>query len=113
MTVSKGEIWLANLNPVKKNNEVGKVRPVYILQTDELNHSPYPTTIILPLTTVCIDDTEPLRMRVDKRKKLQQNSDILIAQVRAIDNSRFVERLATLTSDEMKKVKRLFDEVVG
>ena len=113
MTVYRGEIWLANLNPVKKNNEVGKVQPVYILQTDELNHSPYPTTIILPLATICIDDAEPLRMRVDKREKLQQNSDMLIAQVRAIDNSRFVERLATLTSDELKKVKRLFDEVVG
>jgi len=113
MMVSKGEIWLANLNPVKKSNEVGKVRPVCILQTDELNHSPYPTTIILPLTTVRIEDVEPLRMRVEKREKLKEDSDILIAQVRAIDNSRFVEKLATLSATEMKKVKRLFDEVVG
>ncbi len=34
VTVSKGQIWLANLNPVKKNNEVGKVRPVLIFQSD-------------------------------------------------------------------------------
>ncbi|NKQ40999.1 MAG: type II toxin-antitoxin system PemK/MazF family toxin [Sulfurovum sp.] len=112
MTVSKGEIWLANLNPIKKNNEVGKVRPVYILQTNELNHSDYPTTIVLPLTTVLVDDAEPLRMRVTKREKLQQNSDILIAQVRAIDNSRFAERLSVSNDEEMKRVKRLFDEVL-
>jgi mRNA interferase MazF len=28
----RGEIWLANLNPNKKNNEVGKTRPVLIIQ---------------------------------------------------------------------------------
>ncbi len=111
--VSKGEIWLANLNPIKKSNEVGKVRPVYILQTDELNHSMYPTTIVLPLTTALIEDAEPLRMRIEKRDKLKEASDILIAQVRAIDNSRFVERLGQLSRDEMKKVKKLFDEVIG
>ena len=38
MMVSRGEIWLANLNPTKKNNEMGKVRPVLIYQNDELNH---------------------------------------------------------------------------
>ena len=111
MMVSKGEIWLANLNPAKKNNEVGKVRPVLVVQTDELNHSVYPTTIILPLSTSLVDDTEPLRMRVTKREKLQKDSDILIAQIRAIDNSRFVEKLAALTAKEMKRVKLLFDEV--
>ncbi len=112
MMVSKGEIWLANLNPSKKNNEVGKVRPVLILQTDELNHSTYPTTIVLPLTTSLVDSSEPLRMRVTKRENLRKDSDILIAQIRAIDNSRFVEKLALLTGEEMKRVKLLFDEIV-
>ena len=36
MMVSRGEIWLANLNPTKKNNEMGKVRPVLNYQNDEL-----------------------------------------------------------------------------
>ncbi|MFW3326874.1 type II toxin-antitoxin system PemK/MazF family toxin, partial [Aliarcobacter butzleri] len=35
MMVSKGEIWLANLNPSKKSNEMGKVRPVLVYQNDE------------------------------------------------------------------------------
>ena len=113
MTVSNGEIWLANLNPVKRANEVGKVRPVYIFQADKLNRTPYPTTIILPLTTVCIDDAEPLRMRIAKRENLRQDSDILIAQVRAIDKSRLLEKLATLSAEEIEKIKQLFDEVVG
>ena len=67
MMVSRGEIWLANLNPTKKNNEMGKVRPVLIYQNDELNHNNYPTTIIIPLTTKLIDNTEPIRMRIKSK----------------------------------------------
>jgi len=109
--VCRGEIWLANLNPVKKNNEMGKIRPVLIFQNDELNHSEYPTTIVIPLTTSLIDDAEPIRMRVEKREKLLQDSDLVITQIRSIDNNRFVEKLASLKTDEMKKVKELFDEI--
>jgi len=112
MTVSKGQIWLANLNPVKKNNEVGKVRPVLIFQNDELNQTDYPTTVILPLTTQLIDDVQPIRMRINKRGKLKNDSDIIITQIRAIDNARFIEHLASLTEEEVNSVKKLFLEII-
>ena len=112
MTVSKGQIWLANLNPVKKNNEVGKVRPVLVFQNNELNESEYPTTIVLPLTTQLIDDAEPIRMRITKREKLLSDSDIIITQIRTIDNSRFVKSLGSLTPNELNNVKKLFLEII-
>ena len=113
MMVSKGEIWLANMNPVKRDNEVGKVRPVLIFQNNELNHSVYPTTIVIPLTTSLVDDAEPLRMRIEKRDRLKQSSDLIIAQIRAIDNSRLLEKLSEVSPNEMKKIKILFDEVIS
>ncbi|HHO42850.1 MAG TPA: type II toxin-antitoxin system PemK/MazF family toxin [Epsilonproteobacteria bacterium] len=112
MMVYRGEIWLTNLNPVKKNNEMGKIRPALVFQNDELNHSEYPTTIIIPLTTSLIDDAEPIRMRVGKREKLLEDSDLVITQIRSIDNERFVEKLASLTSEEMRRVKEFLDEVI-
>lgn len=111
MIVSKGEIWLVNLNPIKKNNEIGKIRPALVFQNDELNHNNYPTTIIIPISSDLIDDTEPLRFRVSKREKLKENSDIVITQIRAIDNSRFIEKLAILSEDEFEYVKKLFNEI--
>lgn len=110
--VSKGQIWIANLNPVKKNNEAGKVRPVLIFQNDAFNAGGYPATIILPLTTQLIDDVEPLRMRIGKREKLASDSDIILTQIRAIDNARFIEHIASLNDDEMQKVKKLFLEII-
>jgi len=109
----KGEIYLAKLNP-KKGNEVGKVRPVLIYQTNILNECDHPTTIVLPLSTVLIDDAYPLRYRVSKRDKLEKTSDILCDQIRALDNKRILEGLLTkLTFEEMlfidKQVKIVLD----
>lgn len=112
MTALRSEIWLANLNPSKKANEVGKIRPVVIFQNDEINQSSYPTTVILPLTTSLIADARPLRFRVTKRENLKKDSDILIAHIRSIDNVRLIEKIASLSHDEMDEIKELLDEVL-
>ncbi len=111
MMVSKGEIWLVNLNPIKKSNEIGKIQPVLDNQNDELNHSDYPTTIIIPLSTSLVDDAEPLRMRISKRDDLEKDSDIVITQIRAIDNTRFIKKLTLLTTSELAKIKEYFEEI--
>lgn len=109
--VCKGDIWLVNLNPTRKNNEMGKIRPVVVYQNDELNQSDYPTTIIFPLSTSLVDDAEPIRMRILKRERLEQDSDVVVTQIRSIDNERFIEKLAGLTPQELQKLKELFEEV--
>lgn len=100
----KGAIWLANLNPQRKN-EVGKVRPVLLMQNDELAEDGYPTMLVLPLTTDLIDDAEPLRIRIKAREKLQKDSDVLVAQMRAVDISRLIEPLAVLGGDELNRIE--------
>lgn len=112
MMVFRGEIWLANLNPQKKANEIGKTRPVVIIQNNILNQDNYPTVVVLPLTTVLIDDAEPLRMRIKKRELLNADSDVLIAHIRTIDKERLIERLSSVSEKEMKKMQNLFKEVV-
>ena len=111
--VCRGEIWLVNLNPSKKSNEMAKVRPVVVFQNNELNHSSYPTTIIIPLSTSLIDDAQPIRMRITKRESLEKDSDIVVTQIRAIDNDRFIQKLASLTNNEMNLLKELLDEVLS
>ena len=109
----KGEIYLAKLNP-KKGNEVGKIRPVLVYQTNILNECEHPTTIVLPISTVLIDDTYPLRYRITKRNKLEKTSDVLCDQIRALDNQRILEGVLTkITYQEMleidKQVKIVLD----
>ena len=102
----KGEVYLAKLNP-KKGNEVGKIRPVLIYQTNILNKCKHPTTIILPISTFLIDDAYPLRYRITKRDRLKKTSDVLCDQIRALDNQRILEGLLTkLSYKEMLEIDK-------
>ncbi|MFZ2889647.1 type II toxin-antitoxin system PemK/MazF family toxin [Sulfuricurvum sp.] len=112
MMVCKGEIWLVNLNPQKKSNEIGKTRPAVVIQNDLLNQSDYATVIVLPMTTVLIDDAEPLRFRVKKRASLEVDSDILVAHARAVDKERLLQKLGELSSMEMEQIRIMFNEVI-
>ena len=109
--VSKGDIWLVNLNPVKKNNEMGKIRPVVIYQNNDLNYSDYPTTIVIPISSILVDDSEPIRFRINKRDDLEKDSDVIITQIRAVDNARLIKKIATLTEKEVQRIKELFEEI--
>ena len=95
------EIWLADLNP-QIGTEAGKVRPVVVVQTNFLNEIGHPSTIICPITTKLNNESDILRIRIEKGNcGLNENSDIMIDQIRAIDNSRFVKKIG-LVSNEMK-----------
>ncbi|BBG66509.1 programmed cell death toxin YdcE [Hydrogenimonas sp.] len=100
----RGGIYLAKLYP-SKGHEVGKTRPVLVLQTDALNSIGHTTTIIAPLTTQCIDGSFPLRYRLKKRGKLQKTSEVLCDQIRAVDINRLLpDKLAALSEKEMLEI---------
>ena len=94
----RGDIVTVNLNP-KKGHEVGKVRPAVIISGDDENII-LDTVILMPLSTDLIKDMEPYRMRIFKRDRLQQDSDILINQIRTLSKQRIGEKIATLTNSE-------------
>ncbi len=111
--IERGTIWLANLNP-GKGTEPGKTRPVLIFQDQALLDAGHPSTIIIPLTTNLIDDAEPLRVRVKAQEQLERNSDLLIDQIRTIDNKRLTSGpLATLEPELMQRIQYAVLEVTG
>ena len=85
----RGEIWLANLNP-PHGTEPGKTRPVLVIQAQALLDAGHPSTYVIPLTTRLIENAEPLRIRISAGQNLIHNSDLLMDQMRAIDNRRLV-----------------------
>jgi mRNA interferase MazF len=112
-SLNKGEVWLANLNP-SKGAEPGKTRPVLIIQDQALLDVKHPSTLIIPLTTNLIDDASPLRIRVNAQDKLKKDSDLLIDQIRAIDNKRLTKGpLTVMTSQQMELVYIAVCEVMG
>jgi mRNA interferase MazF len=100
----RGEVWLADLSP-RRGTEPGKTRPVLVVQAQALLDAEHPSTLVVPLTTRLEDDAEPLRIRVPVSGKLRKESDLLIDQLRAIDNHRLVDGpLTRLSPAQLQKV---------
>ncbi len=104
MKIKQFEIWIADLNP-KIGTETGKIRPVIVVQTDLLNKE-HPSTIICPITTNVKPDSEILRVHLRKSKSgLKEDCDIMIDQVRSIDNKRLVKKVGKADSIVSGKVR--------
>jgi len=98
MLIKQFEIWIADLNP-KLGTEPGKTRPVLIVQTNLLNKAGHPSTIICPITTNVKMESEILRVHLAKEaSNLHRESDVMIDQLRAIDNNRLIRRVGKLPS---------------
>ncbi len=104
MKIKQFEIWLADLNP-RMGTEPGKIRPVLIVQTDLLN-ADHPSILICPITTNVHIKSDILRVHLKKGMgKLKEDCDILIDQLRSIDNKRLFKKMGTIPEDLEEKVK--------
>ena len=113
MDCKRGEIRLANFNP-SKSTEPGKIRPCLIVQSDLLNEVSHPSTTVIPLTTQLVEGVAPLRLRVSARNKLKSDSDLMLDQIRTIDNRRLTgDALTSLSVREMVEVEEYLKITLG
>lgn len=111
--MKRGEIWIGNLNP-NRGAEIGKVRPVLIIQEDHLTNAGLPTLVVLPLTTQVRPGLRHLRVLVPARDRLQQDCQVMIDQPRTLDRNRFGEGpLTRLTAPELEQVAQGLQVLLG
>ena len=105
MPIKQFEVWIADLNP-QIGTEPGKTRPVLVIQTNLLNKIPHPSTVVCPVTTNVKKDSEILRVHLKEgTANLHQACDIMIDQIRAIDNKRLTKRIGVLPDELIELVK--------
>ncbi|PKP17243.1 MAG: type II toxin-antitoxin system PemK/MazF family toxin [Bacteroidetes bacterium HGW-Bacteroidetes-21] len=104
MQIKQFEVWVANLDP-RFGTEAGKFRPVLIIQTDLLNKV-HPSTLICPITTNVQPQSDVLRVHIKKGiARMKEDGDIMIDQIRAIDNRRLTKKIGDLPKEVSEKVK--------
>jgi mRNA interferase MazF len=84
--VSRGEIWLINLNPTI-GSEIKKTRPCIVVSPQELNDH-LRTVIIAPMTTKGRLTGFRVPITHDGKKGL-----ILLDQIRSVDKARLVKKI--------------------
>jgi mRNA interferase MazF len=102
--VKRGEVFLANLEPVK-GSEQGRFRPVLIIQND-LGNEYSTTTIVAPLTSAFMKNEYPFNVSVKSSEFLKKDSTVLLNQIRTIDKKRLAKKLGGLDNFTMNKVNK-------
>jgi len=109
----RGEIWVANLNPTR-GAEIGKIRPVLVLQADWLTDQGARTVVVLPLSTKARPEVSTLRFKITARDHLKQDSHVVPEKIRSLDRSRFgTGPLTRLGDDELTAVEQHLRAVLG
>lgn len=109
----RGEIWVANLNP-GRGQEIGKIRPVLVIQDDLLTAACTPMVVVLPLTTKVYPAFTRWRVTIPPRDRLLKPCQVVIDQPRALDRARIGEGpLTSLTAEEMATVEKSLRAVLG
>jgi mRNA interferase MazF len=112
MSIKRGEIFYAELNPVV-GSEQGGTRPVLVIQND-IGNQYSPTTIIAAITSQISKAKLPTHVEVKARRSgLERDSVILTEQIRTIDKSRLKEKVAVLDEEVMLRVDEAIEISLG
>jgi len=108
------EIYLANLNP-KKGHEVGKTRPVVVIHS-QLIEGLLSTSIICPITTQ-LSSATLLRVNISLQDAtttgLSEPSDVIMDQIRSIDNQRLIKKLGELPPAQVEQLQKSLQTILA
>jgi mRNA interferase MazF len=108
--MKQGEIWYANLNPIKGQEQAG-IRPVVIISGNLLNT--YLNIIICcPLTTKIKNYKGNVVLKPTAKNKLKQASEILTFHIRSISKERLTKKVGEITGEEIHKIKTTMNEIM-
>ncbi len=104
------EIWYADLNPIKGRDQNG-VRPVVIVSGNNLNdHSDL--KIVCPVTSQLKKYPGSLFLEKNDVNKLSKDSEVLVFQIRTIDETRLIKKIGSITKAQMKSLLVYLDEIL-
>lgn len=100
---ARGEIWLADLNPVRGHEQAGR-RPVLVVSVDAFNQSRADLVVVIPITSTL----RPIPFHVVVQPPeggLTNPSALLCEAVRSISKDRLVTRWGTVSAATISQVE--------
>ena len=107
MTIERGDIYLAAIDPVI-GREIAKTQPVVVV-SNNLNNKHGGTITVLPLTSQKLKKVYPFEILLSKgNANLPKESKVKADQIRTLDKRRLIKRFGQLTEEQIT----LIDEAI-
>jgi mRNA interferase MazF len=104
------EIWYANLNPGKGNEQLG-FRPVVIVSGNLLNQY-LRVVICCPLTSKVKNYKGNIVLEPNETNGLYEKSEIMIFHIRSLSKDRLVKKIGNITELQLKELKLGLDDIL-
>ncbi|HPJ79703.1 MAG TPA: type II toxin-antitoxin system PemK/MazF family toxin [Prolixibacteraceae bacterium] len=104
------EIWLADLNPVKGNEQQG-IRPVVVISGNAMNDH-LGISIVCPLTSRIKNYSGCLVLERNPSNGLSTDSEVITFQVRTLSRERFRTRLGEISGNQLKVIINGLSEIL-
>ena len=108
--INQGEIWYANLNPIKGSEQAGH-RPVVVVSGNMLN-THLEIVIVMPLTTKIKNYKGNVVLTPDKTDGLDKASEILIFHIRSLARERLTKKIGRISKSELNNLKQGLDDIL-
>ena len=100
MPISRGDIYLAALDPVV-GSETTKTRPVLVV-SNNINNKYANTITAVPITSKKLKKTYPFELFLPKGTgNLPKDSKVKTDQIRTLDKTRLIKHIGTLKSEHL------------
>lgn len=109
--MKQGEIWYADLNPVKGSEQAG-FRPVVILSGNLLN-THLPVVIVAPLTTRVKNYKGNPILDPTKENGLKSKSELLVFHIRSMSKDRLIKRAGTIEKGELTQAVNTLNDLLA
>lgn len=103
MIIKRGDIYIADLSPIR-GSEQGGQRPVVIIQNDTGNKFS-PTVIVAAITSKLFKAKLPTHVEIESSEiGLLKYSVIMLEQIRTIDKSRLIQKIGKIDQVTIGKI---------
>jgi mRNA interferase MazF len=103
--LARGELWWVQFD-IAYGSEAAYRRPALIIQNDVLIQSGIHTILVIPLSSnLQLLDGMGNVLITKSASTLAKDSIAIVAQVYALDRSRFIEKISSLKPPLMKKIE--------
>jgi len=103
VSVNRFEVWLVGRNPTKAK-EINKTRPCVVLSPNEM--AALSTVLMAPMTTKGFEFPSRVTCKFKNKKGL-----ILLDQIRAVDKSRLIKKLGSISEKSRVEICSTLQEL--
>ena len=112
MSIKRGDVFWAHLDPVKGSEQRGR-RPVLVIQND-IGNELAPTVIVAPITSKSFSKEFPTNVNVPKNiAGLKFDSTVLFSQIRTLDKNRLESLIGSFPFPYIQKANRAIKISLG